>query len=177
MWRGIESLRFRRTRGRGFMLLGLISDTHDNVPMIRRALAFFAKIGADCLIHAGDFVAPFALREIVKFRGPVYAIFGNNDGERAGLRKILPDLQDGPRRINICEKNITILHDEKDLGRKDRAGSDVIVAGHSHRPKVSKGRPLIVNPGECCGWVYGKGTVATLDTETLEVKIVELKRS
>jgi len=156
------------------MLIGLMSDSHDNLPMIRRALARFAEAGVDCLIHAGDFVAPFALEEVLKFHGTVYAVFGNNDGERAGLKKLLRDLGDGPRRINLCERNITVVHDEARLKKSDLRGSDVIVVGHTHVAEIRAGGALVVNPGECGGWLTGKATVATLDTETLEAKIIKV---
>ncbi len=156
------------------MLVGILSDTHDNLPMIRRALAFFEGAGVDCLIHAGDFVAPFALQEIVKHKGAVYAVFGNNDGERAGLRKVLADLSPGPRRFDLCGKVIVLVHDEARLKPSDRKGADVIVVGHTHKAEVRAGKPLVINPGEAGGWLTGEATVATLDTETLEARIVKL---
>lgn len=177
------------------MLVGILSDTHDNLPIIRRALSYFEGAGADCLIHAGDFVAPFALKEIVKYNGAVYAVLGNNDGERAGLKKILPDLDSRPRRIRLCEKTIVIAHDEENLSDADRKGADVIIVGHTHEAEIrtpsetSNGRtgqsqtagqflqPLLINPGEASGWLTGEATVATLDTETLEARIVKLGTS
>jgi uncharacterized protein len=177
------------------MLVGILSDTHDNLPMIRRALSYFEGAGADCLIHAGDFVAPFALKEIVKYNGVVYAVFGNNDGERAGLKKILPDLDKAPRRLKLCEKTVLLVHDEEDLSAADRDGADVIVVGHTHQAEIrvpsgsSNGRtgqsqtagqslqPMVINPGEAGGWLTGEATVATLDTETLEARIVKLGKS
>ena len=158
------------------MLLGLISDTHDNLPMIRAALAALAEAHVDCLIHAGDFVAPFAMKEVLKFDGRVYAVLGNNDGEHAGLRKLLPDLASGPRRLDLWGKRITVVHDETNLTESDLAESDVVVIGHTHEAQVKSGRPLVVNPGDCSGWVAGNCTVATLDTETLETRIIELER-
>ena len=159
------------------MLVGILSDTHDNLPMIRRALAYFEGAGADCLIHAGDFVAPFALKEILKYNGVVYAVFGNNDGERAGLRKLLPDLDRKPRRVRLCDRDIVIAHDEENLSDADREGANVIVVGHTHQPEVRAGQPLVINPGEASGWLTGQATVATLDTETLETRIVKLGKS
>jgi hypothetical protein len=156
------------------MLIGLMSDTHDNLPMIRKALSRLAGAGVDCLVHAGDFIAPFALEEILKFRGTVYAVFGNNDGERTGLKKLLPDLRNGPRRINLCERNITIVHDEANLKKSDIRASDVIIVGHTHAAEIRAGRPLVVNPGECGGWLTARPTVATLDTETLEANIIKV---
>ena len=55
---------------------------------------------------------------------------------------------------------------------------DVIIYGHTHRTDLRKiGKTLIVNPGECGGWLTGKSTIALLDLETLSAKIVELAGS
>lgn len=159
------------------MLVGLISDTHDNIPMIRAAMSAFAGAGVECLIHAGDFVAPFALKEVLKFDGPVYAVFGNNDGEHEGLRRLLPDLEHGPRRMTLGGRSVTVVHDEKKLTEGDVAGSDVVVVGHAHVAEVRPGNPLVVNPGDCSGWVAGRSTVVLLDTGTLEAKIINLSEA
>ena len=175
------------------MLIGILSDTHDNLPMIRRAVAYFEGAGADCLIHAGDFGAPFALKEVLKYKGAVYAVYGNNDGERAGLKKLLPDLSEGPRRVELCGKTIVIAHDETKLKPGDLAGADVVVVGHTHKVEIRRGtvplsgtvpsandrtgqslQPLVINPGEASGWLTGEATVAMLDTETLDARIVNL---
>jgi len=168
------------------MLIGVLSDTHDNLPMVRKAVRFFAEAGVEALLHAGDFVAPFALKVVLTFEppspreglrrpgGPVYAVFGNNDGERAGLSKLLPDLTAGARRITLGERTIVLVHDEAALADADREDADVIVVGHTHDAEVRAGKPLVVNPGECAGWIKGRCTVATLDTETLEATIHEI---
>ena len=149
------------------MRIGLMSDTHDNLPMIRKALARFADAGVDYIIHAGDFVAPFALAEILKFHGTVYGVFG----------KLLADLSEEPRRINLCERNITVVHDEGRLKKSDIRESDVLVVGHTHDAEIRAGRPLVVNPGECGGWLSGRSTVAILDSETLEAKILKVGKT
>ena len=51
------------------MKIGVMSDSHDNLPAIRRALARFEAEGAEAVIHAGDFVAPFSIKELLKFKG------------------------------------------------------------------------------------------------------------
>ncbi len=72
------------------MKIGIISDSHDNLPNIRKALALLKSRGAEALIHTGDIVAPFSVKEILKFGGPVYGVFGNNNGEVAGIKKLWP---------------------------------------------------------------------------------------
>jgi putative phosphoesterase len=156
------------------MIVGILGDTHDNLPMIARALARFAGKGAQALVHAGDFIAPFALKAVLKFDGPVYAVFGNNDGERAGLKTILPDLGDGPRRVSLADRTIVLVHKESDLAEADRTAADVVVVGHTHEAEVREGTPLTINPGECGGWLKGRCTVATLDTDTLDVQIHDI---
>ena len=156
------------------MLLGILSDTHDNLPKIRGALAFFAEKQVGALIHAGDFIAPFALKEILKFDGPVYAVFGNNDGEHEGLQKLLPDLGGQPLRLDLDGRIIGVAHDRKKLTKADKTGLDVLVVGHTHRAEISACDPLLLNPGECGAWTTGASTVITLDTETLEAQIHEI---
>ena len=50
-----------------------------------------------------------------------------------------------------------------------------MVYGHTHKAEVyESGRTLVVNPGEVCGYFSGKSTVALLDMDKLEAKIVDL---
>ena len=52
---------------------------------------------------------------------------------------------------------------------------DVIIYGHNHRAEVKKvGKTLIINPGECGGWLTGKSTVAVLDLTDFDVRIINL---
>lgn len=46
------------------MRIGAMADTHDNLPMIRRAVEAFNAEQVELVIHAGDIVAPFALRPL-----------------------------------------------------------------------------------------------------------------
>ena len=50
----------------------------------------------------------------------------------------------------------------------------MVVCGHTHRPGILGEGPLVINPGECGGWVNGRATAALLDTATLEHEIIEL---
>jgi predicted phosphodiesterase len=45
----------------------------------------------------------------------------------------------------------------------------------THEAKTyRKGKTLIINPGEVCGYLTEKSTVAILNTETLDTKIIQL---
>ncbi|MBM4018900.1 MAG: metallophosphoesterase [Planctomycetes bacterium] len=157
------------------MKIGAISDTHDNLAAVAAALRRFQEAGVEVILHAGDYVAPFALKRLIQAAMPVHGVFGNCDGERTGLAKLLPELSDGPRRLELGGKKICLVHVEKRLTPEDFEASDIIVCGHTHEPKVQRqeGR-LIVNPGECGGWLTGRCTVAVIDTQTLAADVHEV---
>jgi putative phosphoesterase len=158
------------------MLVGIMSDSHDRLPMIDAALALFGRQGVEALIHAGDFVAPFAAGRVLRFSGPLYATYGNNDGERAGLKKLIPQIQDGPLRLELGGRKIFVHHAIDSGTMVDTERPDIIITGHTHEPaNRSEAGTLSVNPGECCGWVTGRCTVAVVDTQGPSATICELE--
>lgn len=157
------------------MLLGLISDTHDRLPTIDSAVELFERRGAQALIHPGDLTAPFAAQRLLRYEGPIYVTYGNNDGERDGLKKILPQIADGPLKIVMAGRKILIHHFVEWCSSQDIAQADVVITGHTHEVvNEQQNGTLFINPGECCGWVNDRCTVALLDTETITAEIVDL---
>ena len=157
------------------MKIGAISDTHDNLTAMAAALRHFDKAGVEVILHAGDYVAPFALKRLLEARLPVHGVFGNCDGERAGLAGLMPELSDGPRHLELGGKKVCLVHIDKRLTPEDFEAADIIVCGHTHEPKVERpeGR-LVVNPGECCGWISGRCTVAVIDTQMMSAEIEQV---
>ncbi len=152
------------------MKIGLISDTHDNLPLIKKAVEFFNSKNIELVLHAGDFIAPFSIRPFEELNCPWRGVFGNNDGEREGLSKISQGrIVEPPLFLEFDSKKIALTHKFIDLE------ADVIVSGHTHISKVEKrDSTLIVNPGEASGWLYGKATVGILDTRTVSVEFFPL---
>lgn len=118
--------------------IGLISDTHG----LLRPEAVECLRGSDHILHAGDIGKPdilHALRELA----PVTAVRGNNDtGSWADDIRELEYLE-------LAGTGIYVLHDlsRLDLDPED-PGVSVVVAGHSHRPRMeTRGGVIYVNPG------------------------------
>ena len=157
------------------MLIGVMSDSHDRLPLIDRALDLFRQQGAAALVHPGDVVAPFAAKRLRTWEKPLYIIYGNNDGERRGLKDVLPQIQDGPLFIELGGRTILLHHFDEWIKPADLDRADVVITGHTHEVvnEVRDGKRFL-NPGETCGWVTGRCTVALLDTETLTPHIHEL---
>jgi len=158
--------------------LGILSDTHDHLDRIAKAVALLQGKGAEGLLHLGDFVAPFAMKLVLKFNDPMYMIFGNNDGEKKGLKKLFPELKDGPCVFEIGGRKLGVAHSVEEIPADYRTFCDGVFYGHSHtRVHIPKDgtRPLELNPGEGCGWLTGKPSCAMLDLETMTAEILEIE--
>lgn len=157
------------------MRVGVISDTHDRLPTLRAALKRFRDLGLDTLFHPGDIVAPFAAKPLAEYPGTVHVVYGNNDGERAGLKQVLPQIQDGPLFVDLVGRRILVHHFIDWCSDQDLEQADVALTGHTHEVTIHTHHQKIqLNPGECCGWVTGKATVAVLDLASLDVEMIEL---
>jgi putative phosphoesterase len=157
------------------MRIGVISDTHDRLPTLNAALDLFRQFQIETLIHPGDVIAPFAAKALAAFDGALHITYGNNDGERAGLKSVLPQIQDGPLKITLHQRQILVHHFIDWCDPADIAAADVVITGHTHAMHVERqDQRLLLNPGEACGWVTGKCTVAILDLTTLEPQFIEI---
>jgi len=165
------------------MLIGIISDTHDNLPQIEKAVKYlnYQKVGL--VLHAGDYVAGFVIPKLAQLNCKLIGVFGNNDGDHELLKKRFSETSNCTIKgqftqveINGCR--IALLHGtETELLNAvvDSGYFNVVVHGHSHNKSIEKkNKTLVINPGELCGYLTGKPTLALLDAAKLEAKIIEL---
>ncbi len=162
------------------MLIGLMSDSHDNVPQIKKAVDYFNGRKVDLVFHAGDIISPFCSNELKRLKSKFYAVFGNNDGEkRMWYDKIAGwgEIFEGYYETIVEGEKLLLMHEPRQIEALAESGRyGIIVFGHTHKfEERIIGHTLIVNPGECGGWLYGKSTVATLELPGREVEFRELK--
>lgn len=163
------------------MLIGVISDSHDRVPLIKKGVEIFNSHNLEAVLHCGDFVSPFSILPFKKLKAPFHAVFGNNDGEKRGLKSIFNEngwsLNERPWLFDVKGKQIAMLHEPEPLDNLIQSEKfDLLVFGHTHKKlfkKVKNG--LVVNPGECCGWVKGEPTIAIVDLERQTCDFIELE--
>ncbi len=162
----------------GAMIVGVISDTHDHLDKLRAALGVFKERGIELVLHAGDFVSPFTAIPFREAGLRVIGVFGNNDGDKLFLRERfsgLGELHFGPHEFELGGRRIVVMHEPRALEALISSGKyDLIVYGHTHDVDVRPGKPLVVNPGECGGWLRGRATCVVVDLEALEAEIIEL---
>ncbi len=164
------------------MLIGIVSDTHDNLPMIKKAIDTLNERKVGLVLHAGDIVSPFVPRLFADLRAPMVITFGNGDAEREILRKRFADIGKDVKglfsEIEIGRIRLAMTHgDERDLVNSLIKSQfyHVVVYGHTHEATTYvSGNTLVVNPGEICGYLSGRSTMALLDAETRTTKIIQL---
>ena len=150
------------------MKIGIISDTHDNLPKIKEAVRILNERKVEFVFHCGDFVAPFSLNLLKELNCEWRGVFGNNDGEKEGLvKKSEGRIKDAPFFISLSSKRIALTHIYQDLE------ADIILFGHTHNPqKIRKDKKLFINPGEVGGWLTAKSSLVILDLESLESELI-----
>ena len=164
------------------MIVGIISDTHDRLPLLDKAVKRLNEEKVVLVLHAGDYVAPFVVPHFKPLKADMIGVFGNNDGDKELLKKRFTELGAEIRgkfaEVMIDGLRIALLHgDEEDLLRSliDVESHDVIVHGHTHEAKTyRKGKTLVINPGEACGYLSEKPSIGILNTQTLDVKTIHL---
>ena len=172
------------------MLVGIMSDTHDNLPMIDKAVKKLLEAKVELVLHAGDYTSPFVISHFKPFKGKFIGVFGNNDGDHEFLKRRFTEFGLEMRGIFAEVKadglRMALLHGGEPgspPGPSELLNSlleskcyDVLVYGHSHDAKAYKnGKMLIINPGEVCGYLTQKPSVAVFNTKTMSTEIVPLE--
>ncbi|NPA15802.1 MAG: metallophosphoesterase [Deferribacteres bacterium] len=159
------------------MKVGVISDTHDHLDNVEKALSLFKREGASLIIHCGDIISPFCLELFNKSSIPYLGVLGNNDGEiEVLLNKAGDRLKKGPRIEDISGAKVLINHYHHFVDEIASSGKfDFIFYGHTHTAEIKRvGDTLVVNPGEACGWITRRPTVALVDLSLKEAELIEL---
>ncbi len=155
------------------MIVGIVSDSHDNMCKIERGLADFENRGVETILHAGDFVAPFALKAFLRAGLPFIGVYGNNDGEREGLGKMHNKLFEGPHRFSLADRTVLMAHEKESIEQARQGDEDLIIFGHNHAPDIVVDSSLWVNPGEMGGWLTGRSTGAIVNLREMTAELIE----
>jgi len=167
------------------MLIAIIADIHDNAHNLVLALKKINEYGnIQKIIFLGDFVGA-AISGILKSSLiPVFAIWGNNDGDKCLITKFSleknSNLEVGFDTFDILEiGNRKIFLTHYPLLAKPMAKSgefDAVFYGHNHlKNKERIGDCLVMNPGEIGAYKTGKASFAIYDTETNDAEIIEIE--
>lgn len=160
------------------MKLGVMADSHDNIPKIAEAVELFNEEGVELVLHAGDYISPITAHAYEKLDAPLVGVFGNNDGDRLFLVerfRNIGEIHPDHHEFEVDGKKGVLMHEPKFIDALVKSGFyDLVIYGHTHQIDIREGRPLVINPGECGGWLTGRATVAIVETEDLSVRLIDL---
>jgi uncharacterized protein len=161
--------------------IGVISDTHDCIQNIKKAVKIFKDRKISFVLHAGDYVKPEAVR---CFQGvKLIGVLGNNDVDKDGLtnafNEIGGELKGELYEFNggglkfavyhgtICQQKEALIHSRK---------YDVVICGHTHQlQKLNIAKTMVINPGTAKGWLFGyKATLAIFETESKRIEFINI---
>jgi putative phosphoesterase len=166
------------------MKIGVISDTHDNLASMQRALEIFKAERVEMIVHCGDWVASFAVKFFADNSGdiPVKGVFGNNEGDTKSIviknqklakpvefaeRKVLEVALPNGDWLAACHGEDMAMLEALVHSQKYRA----VFCGHTHavRNELVDG-VRVINPGATCfareGRIVDEATVAIYDSAT-----------
>lgn len=164
------------------MIVGIMADTHDHLPLVDKAVKVLNESDVELILHAGDYTAPFVIPHFRPLKARLIGVFGNNDGDRSLLKKRFEEIKAQIRgnfaEITVDGLRIALLHgSEEELLQSliSIKSHDILIYGHTHEAKTYRnGRTLVINPGEVCGYLTEKSTLALLNSQTKEVKTIQL---
>ena len=168
------------------MKIGVISDTHNQMNLIRKALQTFKDEKVGMIIHAGDMDLASVLEEFKEAEVPIRMVLGNIDQEpELFLEKArslgLDFTLNAFLNFEFGGKNFYVFHGNV-LGKLSNVIEilvkskkyDVIVYGHTHAPKREiRDKVLVLNPGSLEPLSAGvEPSVAIYDTTTGKARII-----
>jgi hypothetical protein len=168
------------------MKIAVISDIHDNAHNIVLALEEISKTDVEQIYFLGDFVGAGISKILINSSIPVYAIWGNNDGDRVVITKF--SLEEGSNMsvgfdtydvVEIDNRKIFLTHYPMIANAMAKSGEfDAVFYGHNHlKNKERINDCLVLNPGEVGAYKTGMGSYAIYDTKTNDAEIFEIENS
>jgi len=168
------------------LIVGVVSDSHDSLHALKKAVQELLEHRVELIIHLGDIVSPFVVKQLAEVtrNTPVTAVKGNNDGDVYQLTMLFNKygwlFYSEPSVIEVEGRRFLLMHGYGGIDQTEALAKallkslDVngVLFGHTHRYVLENvGEKILLNPGEICGYLTGKSTYAVLDTSTLKAQI------
>jgi putative phosphoesterase len=164
------------------MRLGVLSDTHDNIGNLLKALRFFEQAEVSTLLHCGDMTGVTAAQQMAGFT--VLYVNGNMDDSAETVKDALGRLNPANEtpglvftgKLDGVPIAATHGHVSDRLETLVRSGKyRFVFHGHTHRRRDEvAGRVRVINPGALGGVRYEPRTVCIVDLESQEVTFHEV---
>lgn len=161
------------------MKIGIISDSHDNIPNFESAIKILKRNKMEVLIHSGDLCAPFMIHKLDQIGVPVHVVFGNVD-DRARTAVFSNEAKNVTHHgdvaeIELDEQKFGVVHFPDIAFAMACTGKyDVVIHGHTHDKREEKHKStLIINSGNVMG-ITKEPSCAMYDTDTKKIEFFSI---
>lgn len=167
------------------MKIAVLSDIHDNIWNLEKAIKKIKKTSCKAVIFCGDLCAPFTAENLKRVNTKIYAVSGNVDADpwtiakKGGENFITPPAGQDFFEIDLAGRKIAFCHYPALANMLFRTKFyDAVFHGHSHiyYQKKKDGR-VLANPGAVCGIIKGKPGQATFmmyETDKNDIQLVNI---
>ena len=159
------------------MLVGVVSDTHNNLKNIEKIISLFNNEKITLVFHTGDITNSKSLEKFSTLNADLIGVYGNNDRNEVGLNEIAIQndfqFQEPPSVITLCDRNIAIFHEPDVISNflSENKDIDLVIHGHTHRYRHEiVNDVLLFNPGESAGMQKGKNAIGIIDLNKLKAR-------
>lgn len=167
------------------MKIAILSDIHDNVWNLKKALNMSEIQETDAMLFCGDLCAPFIIKMMGQaYSKPIHAVLGNNDGDLAAINSNANhfsniQIHGEYFRGEFGNRSFCMNHyPDKARSIAEEGQFDVVCYGHNHTlAQEMVGETLLLNPGTIMGFHGGRledipATLVVFDTNSLEPEVI-----
>ena len=163
------------------MKIGILSDTHNHVENLQKALAVFKKRQIEVLIHCGDVNTPETAVNLTGFQ--LHYVYGNTDHAQMHIGSVIRDLHpqnsvglvytgeiDG---VKLAATHGHLLTELEKLILDGRYR--YVFHGHTHQRRDEMiGETRVINPGALGGTQYETRSICILDLQTNALEFIDV---
>jgi hypothetical protein len=164
------------------MRIGVLSDTHNNIGNLLKAVRLFQGENITTLVHCGDMVNVTTAKQMSGF--DLIYVNGNMDDSAAAVNDTLWMLNPNNEtpgalfsgKVGGVKIGVTHGHLHGKLEQLVRKGGHAFVfTGHTHRQRDEMvGKTRVINPGALGGARYGERTVCIVNLDSSDVRFVKV---
>ncbi len=164
------------------MKIAILSDSHDNLANLEKAIDYLNNKGIQQMIFCGDFCSPVPVKlHFARFTGQIDAVFGNTEDRMTITKLSLTEVKNltihgEMAELEIKGKRIAVTHYPRYAeGLASTGDYDLVCHGHTHQARQEQFKDtILLNPGEIMGFTE-EPRFAIYDTETATVETIFVK--
>ncbi|PIS09624.1 YfcE family phosphodiesterase [Candidatus Beckwithbacteria bacterium CG10_big_fil_rev_8_21_14_0_10_34_10] len=173
------------------MKIGIISDVHDHIPNLLKAIKILNKEKVTKVFFCGDLCSPFTIKYFQGLKTPIAAVFGNNEGDKINIlsriKKYNLSIEYGAKQglfytNTIKDKKIGLFHGhvyELTEALVNDSQYSLVLTGHTHKPHIKYLKNKVwINPGSIHGFsdeFQNKPSLAIFNLITNKGNLIKIK--